>query len=144
MLTQLRPTLPAGTELFFLAGADSFLTLPHWREPAALLRPGLLDGWILAARPGFALDALASALPPGYALAGRTENRTGRTGPVLTQTVMDPSGAPAVPLYLLPDLDDPSTATRIRDAFAAGSEAPHLTQDVAAYIQEHRLYAAGP
>ena len=144
-LARLRLALPAGTELFFLAGADSFLTLPHWRDPERLLRPsdGLLDGWILAARPGFALEALASALPPGYTLAERGENRAGNADPVLIQAVLDPSGAPATPLYLLPDLDDPSTATRIRDAFAAGSEAPHLTSEVAAYIHERGLYTAG-
>jgi len=151
-LTRLRPALPPGTELFFLAGVDSFLTLRQWHRAEALLRPaatgGLLDGWILAARPGFPLcaltdvptnaltDALATALPPGYTLG----EATAAPGPVLTRQLRNPTGAPATPLYLLPDLDDPSTATRIRQAFAAGRPAPHLTSQVAAYIRNRKLY----
>ncbi len=143
-LARLRPTLQPGTELYFLAGADSFLTLRQWHRAEALLQPfkagGLLDGWILAARPGFPLDALATALPPGYTLgeAGPAP------GPLLIQQLRDPTGAPATSLCLLPDLDDPSTATRIREAFATNKPAEsvaHLTDEVAAYIRDHRLYA---
>ena len=137
-LRRLRPMLPPEVELFFLAGADTFLTLSHWHEPEALLRPagagGLLDGWILAARPGFSLDALASALPPGYTLA-----------PVAETVGCAPengTGDAPMPLFLLPDLDDPSTATRIRAAFAAGEAPPHLAPEVEAYIRAHGLYPA--
>ena len=148
-LAILRAGLPPATELFFLAGADSFLTLPKWHCPELLLRPapsllsdtqadGLLTAWILAARPGFALDSLASALPPGYRLADQQQS----PGPVLTQQLLDPHGYPATPLHLLPDLDDPSTATRIRQAFAAGEPAPHLPASIAAYIRDHALYSA--
>ena len=170
-LARLRLTLPAEAELFFLAGADSFLTLPHWRRPEALLQlavdpahpaarepaaeaaaeaaratasqpesapnPGLLTAWILAARPGFPLASLAQALPPGYSLGAPSQT----PGPVLTQPVFDPEGVPATPLHLLPDLEDPSTATTIREAFAAGREAPHLTPQIARYIRDHGLYS---
>ncbi len=142
-LARLRPTLQPGTELFFLAGADSFLTLRQWHRAEALLQPaatgGLLDGWVLAARPGFPLDALSTALPTGYTLG----EAIAATGPVLTQQLRAPTGAPATPLSLLPDLDDPSTATRIREAFAMDKPAeivPHLSSEVAAYICDHRLY----
>ena len=140
-LARLAPTLPPQSELFFLAGADSFLTLPHWHNPAALLTAagapgGMLSGWILAARPGFPLASLASALPPGYSLGPRTE----APGPLVIQQVLDPSGAAATPLYLLPDLEDPSTATRIREAFARNEDAPHLTPEITHYIRDHGLY----
>ncbi len=139
-LARLRLTLPSNAELFFLAGADSFLTLPHWREPEALLRPavagGLLDGWILAARPGFSLETLPSALPAGYALGSVSE----QSGPVLVQGLLNPAGPPATPLNLLPHLHDPSPATRIREAFTAGAPAPYLTPEVARYIAERGLY----
>ena len=161
-LARLRLSLPAGAALFFLAGADSFLTLPQWRHPQALLRPansgptnsgpansgpagdqpagdrkpGLLTAWILAARPGFPLASLASALPPGYRLGASSQT----PGPVLTQPVFDLHGAPATPLHLLPDLEDPSTATQIREAFAAGAQAPHLPPQIAHYIRDHGLY----
>ncbi len=140
-LLRLRRTLPPGAELFFLAGADSFLTLPHWHRPQALLQPasaaGALDGWILAARPGFPLDSLATALPPGYILGPQQHDHPD----VLTQLLLDPAGQSAVPLYLLADLDDPSTATRIREAFAAGEPPPHLPPSISAYIREHHLYS---
>jgi nicotinate-nucleotide adenylyltransferase len=143
-LARLRPTLPPQAELFFLAGADSFLTLPDWHDPAALLQPsgagGLLTGWILAARPGFALASLAGALPSGYTLSPSVET----PGPVLTQRVRRREGtlesAAGLPLYLLPDLDDPSTATRIRGAFAQDAEAPHLLPGITQYIRDHGLY----
>lgn len=45
-----------GDILFNLVGADSFLDLPRWREPARLLE---LAEWIVAARPGFSLDDLS-------------------------------------------------------------------------------------
>ncbi len=139
-LARLRPTLPPDTTLFFLAGADSFLTLRKWYRAAALLEPamhgGLLDGWILAARPGFPLDSLDSALPAGYSVPACTAE----AGPVLTQTLLDPSGSPATPLHILPDLDEPSTATSIRDALAAGQEPLHLGPQISAYIRRHRLY----
>ncbi len=130
--------LPPAASHYFLAGADSFLTLHHWRSPELLLQPrsagGLLDGWILAARPGFPLSSLAAALPPGHTLGPSTPS----LGPVLTQTVKGPHGA--IPIHILPDLDDPSSATAIRTALASGQWAPELTPEVARYIREHALY----
>ncbi len=149
-LLRLRPDLPAGAKLFFLAGADSFLTLHQWHRAEALVAPieppntaqdrqgeeGLLTGWILAARPGFPLHSLAEALPAGYALGPQSEER----GPVLTHTIYTPAGGPASVLHLLPDLEDPSTATEIREALATGRSAPHLLPRVSDYIRDHRLY----
>lgn len=43
--------MPEAT-LFSLAGADSFRTLGHWREPARLLE---LAEWIVVSRPGYPL-----------------------------------------------------------------------------------------
>ena len=71
---------------------------------------------------------------------------------MLAQQVYTPAGAPATTLYLLPDLDDPSTATRIREALAEAytpafdraadptAQAPHLTPAIAQYIRDHKLY----
>lgn len=150
-LARLRPELPLETELFSLAGADSFLTLHHWRSPEALLRlpgdGGLLDGWILAARPGFSLRALPGALPPGYRLAeqSNTPDMSDAPGQVLTHTLVDPVGRAGTPLSLLPDLDDPAAATDIRKALAGGEPVPYLTPSVERLIREHRLYRAqGP
>ncbi|WP_263373680.1 nicotinate (nicotinamide) nucleotide adenylyltransferase [Granulicella aggregans] len=51
-LTELARLYPADT-LFNLVGADSFLNLRNWREPDRLLE---LAEWIVASRPGYALN----------------------------------------------------------------------------------------
>ncbi|MCU1323117.1 MAG: nicotinate (nicotinamide) nucleotide adenylyltransferase [Acidobacteriaceae bacterium] len=52
-----------GDQIFMLAGADSFLDLPRWREPERLLR---LAEWIVVSRPGFSLDEFKGLpLPAG-------------------------------------------------------------------------------
>jgi nicotinate-nucleotide adenylyltransferase len=50
-LEALRSSQP-DAHLFNLAGADSFHTLAHWREPHRLLQ---LAEWIVVSRPGFEL-----------------------------------------------------------------------------------------
>lgn len=57
-LRALRKIYPSPHELFFIAGADSYLDLKHWKEPEAILQ---LCEWIVASRPGF---DLAEKLPP--------------------------------------------------------------------------------
>lgn len=54
-LTALRKSMPEA-EIFSLIGADSLLSLPHWKEPEQLLE---LAEWIVAARPGFPLEDLS-------------------------------------------------------------------------------------
>jgi nicotinate-nucleotide adenylyltransferase len=167
-LARLRPSLEhsAGAnqvELFFLAGADSFLTLPQWYRPELLLDHAVLDGWILAARPGFPFEELGGALPAGYRLTGdgaedglvgeRGSDAAGtasaavaasrKAGLVRVERVVLPDRSAGVPLYLLPDLEDPSTATSIRQAFAEQRPAPHLPAPILRYIQEHALYRRG-
>ncbi len=132
-LARLRPSLPAGTELLFLAGADSFLSLAHWRGPADLLRPGgLLDGWILAARPGFPLGTMAGALPPGFSLSP-----AGALPAPVLQFTIEPGG---MPLSVLPDLDEPSSATEVRAAIASGAHSSALPPRIAEYVRAHGLY----
>jgi nicotinate-nucleotide adenylyltransferase len=50
----------AGTHLFFLMGADSFLHIQTWKDYETLL--GLCD-FIVASRPGFGVDALREVVP---------------------------------------------------------------------------------
>ena len=55
-LEALRQEMPNAV-LFNLVGADSFLSLPQWREPDRLIE---LAEWIVVSRPGYALDDLGS------------------------------------------------------------------------------------
>jgi nicotinate-nucleotide adenylyltransferase len=57
-LAALGREMPAAT-LFVIAGMDSFLELPRWREPERLLE---LAEWIVVSRPGFKLQELTGGL----------------------------------------------------------------------------------
>lgn len=113
-LAELQHSLPA-VVLYNLVGADSFLSLPHWRDPARLLA---LAEWIVVSRPGFSLrcwndDLSALALTP----AERTR------------------------VHLLETVHEDLSATRLRERLHAGDACTDLLPPpVAGYIEAHRLY----
>ena len=112
-LRELRRRLPAGCEIVFIMGADSFLTLDRWHEAASL---GGLASFAVATRPGATVDAPALAR---IRAAGGIE-------PVL------------VPV---PPLDIASRALRAR--VAAGEPIRYLVPDeVASFIERRGLYEA--
>ena len=59
-LRELRKIYPPPHEIFFIAGADSFLDLKGWKEPKEILK---LSEWIVAPRPSFQLPLV---LPPRF------------------------------------------------------------------------------
>lgn len=111
-LRQIQADMP-GAHLFVLAGADSFLTLPRWREPEQLLAAA---EWIVVSRPGFSLDDLSPlALTPEQAAR----------------------------VHLLPTLDEDVSASGIRERLRIGvSCGAMLTPTVALYIARMQLYHA--
>jgi nicotinate-nucleotide adenylyltransferase len=109
-LATLHETMP-DVRLFNLVGADSFLSLPRWREPDRLLE---LAEWIVVSRPGFPLANL-SAL-------GLTPRERGR-------------------VHLLQSVHEDVAATNLRERLEAGDQcADVLDPAVSAYIQAHHLY----
>jgi nicotinate-nucleotide adenylyltransferase len=111
-LTALRALHPEDA-LFNLVGADSFLTLPHWRSPARLLD---LAEWIVVSRPNAPLDdsQLAS----------------------LTLTT-----AQRARVHLLTTVHEDVSATELRQRLESGDPCPGLLPSpVTTYIQSHRLY----
>lgn len=109
-LAELKQTTPDAT-LFNLVGADSFLSLPHWRDPIRLLA---LAEWIVVSRPGFSLDNLAS-----LQLTPLQRNR----------------------IHLLETVHEDISATSLRQRLQTGDPCPDLLPaEVADYIQAHRLY----
>ncbi len=111
-LTTLRAKFPEA-ELFALAGADSFLTLPRWREPEQLLT---LAQWIVVARPGFSLHDLAS---------------------------LHLTSEQQAHIHLLTDVHEDVSATGIRERLRIGvSCGTMLTPTVALYIARMHLYHA--
>ena len=112
-LRELRERLPEGCEVVFITGADSFLTLPRWRESAAL---GSLASFAVAARPGTQLDEAAMA------------------------TVREACGATAVAVPV-PALDVSSSALRAQAA--AGGSLRYVVPDaVRTFIEARGLYGA--
>jgi nicotinate-nucleotide adenylyltransferase len=75
-----RKRLPRSAHLYFLIGADAFLEIGAWREPQALLDS---CDFLVVSRPGFAVDKLRAALPPGMLAAASRGFGTGarRTQP---------------------------------------------------------------
>jgi nicotinate-nucleotide adenylyltransferase len=140
-LELMRETLPADDELFCLVGADSLQTLHQWHRAAEAL---MLAQWIVAARPGFTLEALETLLPAGVR-AGHPEHGDGWLCIPLTGTAPESSAgsAPSGTLWLLPGLHYEVSATELRAALAddsAGIPQPVLDPQVARYAQEHNLY----
>jgi nicotinate-nucleotide adenylyltransferase len=99
--------------LFNLVGADSFLSLPFWHEPARLLA---LAEWIVVTRPGYPLAE--SGLAP-LALTPAQRSR----------------------VHILAGVQEDVSATDLRERLRTGDPcADLLPAPVAAYIAEHRLY----
>jgi nicotinate-nucleotide adenylyltransferase len=150
-LELMRETLSDDDELFCLVGADSLHTLHQWHRAAEAL---MLAQWIVAARPGFTLEALETLLPAGVR-AGHPEQgdgclrvplrRLSKTEPAKTGPAPESStgSAPSGTLWLLPGLRYEVSATELRAELAddsAGIPQPVLDPQVARYAREHKLY----
>jgi nicotinate-nucleotide adenylyltransferase len=111
-LAALRALHPHNT-LFSLAGADSFLTLYHWREPQRLLA---LAEWIVVTRPGYPLTD--ESLAPLHL----TPDQRAR-------------------VHVLTGIAEDVSATGLRERLRHGDPCTDLlSPSVARYIAEHRLY----
>ena len=131
-LQRLRGQLQSTDELFFLLGADSFLTLGSWHRCAELL---VFCDFIVAGRPGFSLEEINAALPMGV------ENMGERREDGFTRFKLSGPSGRSSELFLLPDLDQDISATEIRAALAEGSTPQTvLPPAVAEYIRSHGLY----
>lgn len=128
-IRSLRASLEGENRIYFLMGADAFLTIGQWHRAADLL---FACDMVVAARPGFDLELLAAALPKGVSAE--------RTGPDVL-TLHNNTGRTSH-LCLLPDLAERASATEIRESLERG-ESPDAMLDprVEAYIREHGLYA---
>jgi len=109
-LAELAGLMPNAT-IYNLVGADSFLSLRHWRDPEKLLA---LSEWIVASRPGYPLDNLSS----------------------LKLTEAERSH-----VHLLETVHEDVSATMLRQRLATGDDCGDLLPGaVAWYIRSHGLY----
>ncbi len=101
------------TQLFAIAGADSFLTLRHWHQSDRLLE---LAQWIVVSRPGFHLNNLAT-----LQISPRQRSR----------------------VHLVETMHEEVSATELRRRLAAGESCTDwLPKAVATYIAKHDLYTS--
>ena len=141
-LTRLHAELPAQCTLFFLMGADSFLSLRRWHRAAEI---PFVAPLIVASRPGQRLDDLLAALPEGLSMEPAACAERNVSGiEVRGYEIANAAGARA-PLYLLPDLDVEISASEIRAQIrAAGAAGPKerklLPEAVAEYVRTQGLY----
>jgi nicotinate-nucleotide adenylyltransferase len=133
----LRATLRPEDPLICLLGADSFLSIGKWYRAADLL---LACDFAVAARPGFDLGRVTAALPASISVASCAS-----TQPEQLVLCLHGGGRRESRLYLLPELEEPVSASGIRSALEQG-ELPGqlLSPAVADYIREHHLYQAEP
>jgi nicotinate-nucleotide adenylyltransferase len=136
-LARLRVEAPE-VKLFSLVGADAFQSIADWREPRKLLS---LCDWIVAARPGYTLNALESALPTGI-LSEQLDKDPDGEGLLL----LNEDGGNTRVLLLTETREDVS-ATKVRSTIEVATGITHdawKTQDVpeqvADYIRKTGLY----
>jgi nicotinate-nucleotide adenylyltransferase len=136
-LQRLRQQLTAGDALFCLIGADSLTTLQRWHRAAEAM---LLAEWVVAARPGFALETLSRLLPHGVSAGNPVVSGETTRVPLLSHAASPEAHGV---LWLLPDLHYEVSATQLRKALAdhsAGIPQRVLDPRVADYARSHRLY----
>jgi len=110
-LRRLRDQLPPGAEIFFIVGADAFLSVHHWKDPDKLLNEAR---WIVVSRPGFDLHQLKT-------LELTPEQRSR--------------------IETLSDFENPVSATEIRERLHEHEAPSNLVPPkVLEYIRAHCLY----
>lgn len=127
-----KATMKKNDRLFLLIGIDAFLDIGKWREPEALIRE---SEFIVASRPGFSLADVAGALPetmrPSQEVLNVFHNHEAVGDVVL-------GGAT---IHLLTDVNEPASATKVREATSRGRAINRLVDPtVAEYIKKQGLY----
>lgn len=131
-LRALRGSLAHDDQILCLMGADSFLSIGKWYRSADLL---VACDFVVGSRPGFDLGRLTAALPAAVSVESCDAPPPG----VLALGLR--AGRRQARLYLLPDLDDGTSASNIRSTIYRGAAAGAVVSPtVAAYIEEHKLY----
>ena len=110
-LRRLRGQLPPGAEIFVIVGADAFLNVQHWKDPATLLNEAR---WIVVSRPGFDLHQL---------------------------TTLDLTADQRSRIETISDFENPVSATEIRERLRQHETGSLLVPPkVLEYIRAHHLY----
>ena len=129
---RVKKTLGKSDHLYFLIGMDAFKDIAKWYKPEEVL--GECD-FIVAARPGYSLADVASALPE------KLRPNAAVTKLFRKEKMAGPLVLPGATLHMLPETHENVSATQIRAALDRGGALKRLVPDaVAEYIHKERLY----
>ena len=148
-LQAVKNELPQHSRLYCLMGADSFGGFQQWFRAAEI---PFVAPLIVASRPGQPLTDLKELLPSGLSLEPACESEPARMNTERSKielqcySLVNLAGQ-HTPFYLLPELDIPISASKIREMFrepgAAGNPKVNgelLPAAVAEYIRSRGLY----
>ena len=111
---------------------DAFRDIAKWYKPEELLAE---CDFIVAARPGYSLEDVATSLPP------KLRPKKDVTRLFRKEKMVGPLVMPGATLHMLPETHENVSATQIRAAVGRGGGLKRLVPDtVAEYIQKERLY----
>ena len=122
--------LRRGDRLYFLIGIDAFRDIAKWHKAEELLRE---CEFIVAARPGYSLEDVASSLPNDLRPRLKELRADGLDEALRRRRVI---------LHLLPETHENVSATQIRTAIKkrAGQLKKLVPDAVAEYIKKEGLY----
>lgn len=128
-LRHLREELGEETEIFFVAGLDSFLHILSWKEYEELLDA---CSFIVVSRPHNSFDGVLEVLPATF---------HDRIVDLRDNADAAPAGDAGLRIYLSDAVHFDLSSTEIRERAAAGESVRYrVTPEVERYIQTHRLY----
>jgi nicotinate-nucleotide adenylyltransferase len=132
-LRRVKAGLRRGDRLYFLIGIDAFRDIAKWYKAEELLRE---CEFIVAARPGYSLEDVASSLPKELKPTLKELRAVGLDEALRRR---------GVSLHLLPETHEDVSATQIRAAMKKrGGHLKKLVPDsVAEYIRKEGLYKSG-
>ncbi|HTS34839.1 MAG TPA: nicotinate-nucleotide adenylyltransferase [Candidatus Solibacter sp.] len=131
-IRRLKQSFKGSDHLFLLIGMDAFADIAKWHEAESLF--GECE-FIVASRPGYSLADVANALPES--LRPRPEV----TKPFQKQAAVGDLVLKGATIHVMGNLNQPASATAIREAIAAGkSLGKFLDPAVAEYIKKMGLY----
>jgi nicotinate-nucleotide adenylyltransferase len=131
-IRRMKQSFKASDKLFLLVGMDAFADVAKWHQAEALFRE---CEFVVASRPGYSLADVANALPESLrprAEVMRPFQKHAATGDLVLR---------GATIHLMGDLQQPASATAIRQAAAAGKPlARWVDPSVAEYIRKMGLY----
>jgi nicotinate-nucleotide adenylyltransferase len=111
-LQTVRAELAAGTQLFFLMGADSLAGFRRWFRAAEI---PFMASLIVASRPGERIDDLKALFPPGLSVEVAPGLAPARASIDMRPYLVRNADGDTAPFYFLPDVEVEISASQIRD-----------------------------